>query len=461
MCGNSNKKINTSLLGSIEKYKQGLLLISLFFIGLLSGLYFSKFRIEGDAQYYYNSANLIKQDFLNLLNNRNIGITESLNAIFQGILFLLPGNDIWSVYIFQVCIFALTGLIIYKTGLFFLPEKWTLLVVLFFCLNNKIWHMIYSFKPDIWCIFFVSWCFYIVLITAKEPTKRRNWIISGISFGLLLLLDMRFIPYMILLFCFLLFCVKPFSAVLTKIWIIPLLAFLTITPWLIRQYFVFNKVILISELKTLMVSKAMNTPYYNHVIEKKYLIAGLSEHDAFNVGNKIGLSPSEVIFIREGLIIDSAQNKEWCYKHYEPYIKSGVLSILQIEKMIAREEAKPGWIKRLEYGLSIWVPLNLRYHYMPLTVFREIAPPYSLLNNINRIIFIGLLIPFYLIGVLFAYRSREWGLLVITVILIVHTAIHAFTYVDQRYLLPVLPLFTVTALYGMYHSLKELKIIKN
>jgi 4-amino-4-deoxy-L-arabinose transferase-like glycosyltransferase len=452
----SNKEISTKLLKVIEKYKQAILFVSLFLIGLLSGLYFSKFKIEGDSQYYYNTANLIKQDFLSLINNKNIGITESLNAIFQGILFLLPGNDIWSVYVFQVCLFALTGLIIYKTGLIFLPEKWSLSGVIFFGLNYKIWHMIYSFKPDIWCILFVSWCFYITIVTAKEPSKRRNWIITGVSFGLLLLLDMRYIPYMFLLFCFLLFSIKRVSKVLSKIWIIPALAFLTIAPWLIRQYFVFNKVIIISELKTLMISKVLSTHYYNHVIEKKQLLVGLNEEEAFKTGNEIGLSPSEVIFIRERLLIDSAQNKEWCYKRYEPYIKSGELSVSQIEKMIAREELKPGWIKRLEYGLSMWLPLNLRYHYMSLTVLKEITPPYSLLNNINRILFIGILIPFYLIGFIFACRSKEWTLLLIAAILIVHTAIQAYTYVDKRYLLPVLPLFTMTALYGIYNTSKKL-----
>jgi hypothetical protein len=208
-----------------------------------------------------------------------------------------------------------------------------------------------------------------------------------------------------------------------------------------------------------MVSKALNTSYYNQVIEKKQLIAGLTEDDAFKVGSKIGLSPSEVIFIRERLLIDSAQNKEWRYKHYDQYIKSGVLSMSQIERMIDREELKPGWIKRVEYGLSMWLPLNLKYHYMPLTVFREIAPPYSLLNNINRIVFIGILLPFYLIGFLFACRSREWSLIFIAIILIVHTAVHSFTYVDQRYLLPVLSLFTLTSFYGIYNSLKELRII--
>lgn len=461
MWGNSFRENTSKLSGLMEKHKQGSLLASLFIIGLLSGLYFSKFKIEGDAVYYYNAANLIKDDFRHLLHNENIGILESLNAIAQGILFLLPGNDIWSVYIFQICIFALTGLIIYKTSLFFLSEKWSLPVVIFFGLNYKIWRMIYSFKPDLWCIFFVSWCFYIIMVTANEPLKFRNWIITGISFGLLLLLDMRYAPYMFILFCFLLFSVKELTSRLSKMLIIPLLAFLTIAPWLIRQYSVFNKVILISELKTLMVSKALNTPYYNHVIEKKHIIAGLSEDEAFKVGNKIGLSPSDIIFIRESLLIDSAKNEKWLFKRYWPYIKSGSLSLPQIEKMIAMGEAKPGWIKRLEYGLSMWLPLSLKYHYLPLTVHKEIAPPYSLPNNVNRVFFIGILIPFYLAGILFAARSKEWRLIVITVILIVHTAIHAYTYVDQRYLLPVLPLFTLAALYGMYHSSKVLNITKS
>jgi hypothetical protein len=182
-------------------------------------------------------------------------------------------------------------------------------------------------------------------------------------------------------------------------------------------------------------------------------LAHLSE-DEFNdqfwdLQENLKLTPGELIYARGAAkkTILNAQNVEVSEK-YSDLINKKVFTEEQISSIIQREEKRPVWIQRLKLAVYFWAPFKLNYTYNPLSTYKTFLPPASLFNNLNRILTLGILLPFLFLGLFFLLKKRNLFGITLAGIFAIHTLVHVLTYVQWRYLLPVLPLITIAAIYG-------------
>jgi len=450
--------IGTTFYDSINK--ELIVFILAFCIGFISWFHFANLPITGDATYYYHVANIIKDNPANLFTSPNIGILESLNAIIQGFLFLLPGNDIATVFLFHLVLYSLTAVFIFKLANGSLGKIGAIIVLVFFLINHKHWYHIYIFKPGVWVNFLLSVVIYCAYLIYQKSENKRYWIFYGIFTGLLFLQDMRYIPHIGILTLFLIFKTKPLLLYVKRVLLMFVVMLLVITPWIIREYAVFDRFILISDLNTITIHKAFNTSYYRELANYFDFFKNLSDEEFdskfYKLSDSLNLTPAQLIFARESGKVLQAR-KQNINPHHQKLIDKSILSQEQIKQMVEKEENKSKLRQRIEYGLLLWKPFQFKYTYEPMTVSKVITSPWSTLSNLNRMITVGILIPFFIIGMFIIFKRKDFFWIAMFIVLVIHTLIHAFTYSAPRYLLPLLPYYTIISAMGLKLAIIQIR----
>ncbi|NVO21386.1 MAG: hypothetical protein HXX13_16920 [Bacteroidetes bacterium] len=422
-----------SYFSRIDKKQLPYLLVLLF--GIITGSigYFLYGNIKlvsyGDSSYYFQTAELIKANLNNLFTSQEIGIGESLNAIIIGILIKLPFNDFYEIFFFQILIYGFTGLFLFKFTEEYIGQKSAWIVAFFYLVNNKHWQHIYIMKPGVWVVFWISLVLLYAIRLFKDPGNRKLLIIYSLLIGALILTDMRYIPHIAALSFMILLPLKPFGLAFKKMLAIAGLVLLTITPWIVREYYVFDRFIFISDVNTIVFQQTFAPEKFKESWVYKGEIHKL-----------------------DSIILPDGRNLQ-----HEGLIKEGKLSREQVNYLVAKENSKSNFRQRLEYGLSLWVPFKFRYSYEPKTTYKPIQAPASKANNLNRIIMLGILYPFFFIGLFVIARKKDMFGLGLILMLIFHFFLHMFTYTDWRYLLPVLPVITLISVMGLNLILEKLK----
>jgi hypothetical protein len=413
-------------------YKQSYLVL---IIGLIAGFIGWKLygnpnaAISGDSEYYFRTAKLIKESIHNLFLSPQIGVTESINAIVLGILIKLPFNDISEIFVFQILLFAFSGLFIFWFSNACLNNNigaW--IVFLFYVLNNKHWQHIYLLKPGVWVVFWMSLILLYGYKLYKNPQSLSLLIKYATLLGVMILTDMRYIPHLACLS----FCIflpwKKMSKSIGRMTAILGIIILIITPWCFREYLVFNRFIFISDVNTMVLQQKIAPEKFKNT----WIYLGEKRR-------------------QDSLWLPDGRNLQ-----HEALIQQGKLTRAQVNEIVDKEEHKPSWLKRLEYGLELWAPYKFRYSYEPLETFKVISPPASKANNLNRILTVGLLYPFFLIGLIVIIKRKDWYGWGLIGMLLFHFALHTFTYASWRYLLPVLPIITLIAALGCITILNKI-----
>lgn len=430
-------------------------------IGFLSFAYYGMLPVEGDALGQFKLAKLLKEDISVLWQSSELGLLEPLNFILNGFLFLLPGSDKIMVFVFNIFVYALTGLFVYRLGLLFLKDKFgAFLFFLFFLFNHKYWFFILNFKPDIRVVFLLVVIFYLTLLVCSRKHTMKIWIFLGLASSLLVLLDMRYLPHLGLIFLFLLYKLWPLKYYWRYFAVAGFFFLVLITPWMIRQYKVFDKPVLISEFKTWMIHKAFNTNKYQHL---DLLYQDLGEPNPQQIDSLIKeqeLETAEGIFLKVRVKEDSPEKMHDGFsKRKEALIKKG-FSKEQIESKVKRGERRSGFFNFLEAGYFMWKPWQTQLNYIRYQP-NKMVPPWSMPTNINRLFSIGLLIPFFVLGFFNILKKKNHFGILLVGILVLHTIIHVLTYVQPRYVLPVLPFYTLIAIKSItafYPFIKEIVI---
>ncbi len=422
-------------------------------VGLCSGFFYYNETPVGDATFYYNTANLIKESISNLFNSQTIGVAESFNAIIQGLVFRFPGNDFITVYILQIIIYSLTGLYIFKLGEKFTGRIAALIILIFYLINHNHWVHIYNFKPGIWVNFFFILITYYSYLLFKYPEKRKNYILTGVFSALLLLTDLRYLPHLLFIYFMFLFAHASFLKKIKNIFLSVGIIIILIAPWIIRQSLVFDKFVFISDLNTVTINGVFNTERYKSLSNHTDALVQLSEEE-FNerfwkLCDSLNLTPGELIYARAEAkkTILNAQSMPLDVK-YSELIDAKVYTEKQIDFIIQNEENRPVWIKLIKRAAYLWAPFKIRYSYDPLSTYKIFFPPASIISNLNRILTLGIMLPFLIVGLFFLIKGRNLFGITLAGIFIIHTLVHILTYIQWRYMLPVLPLITMVSVYG-------------
>lgn len=261
------------------------LYIFLFSISLISRIFIS---------YYFGDRNLENEwEILvyNLYNNNVLSMIKfgelfvpnlwmpPVYAYFiylHALLFGMSDGLVVSVIISQIIISSLTTIIFYKISSYFFSDKISLIgSILFSFFPLIVYSAAQISSVTIYLFLFLAFIFLILnLSKLQSKNSYKLYIITGLVAGILILTRRDFI---LIYFFSLLYLFFFFKISLKKITIILLVTAVTISPYLVRNYVSFNKIILHSGFGYNL-WKAYNTNakvegYYNQSKELKYKIS--------------------------------------------------------------------------------------------------------------------------------------------------------------------------------------------
>lgn len=445
-----------------ERHVFLLILLAGLLVATLSGSLFYNETPKGDNSYYYKAANVVKDEPLGWVDSEDIGVVESLNAIVQGYGMLLPGNDFQNVYLIQIIVFALTGLMIYKTARCLLGRMPSLAAVLLFLLNNRHWQHIYYFKPGIWVNLFLISCVYAMFRIVAQPRETKAWVLLGLCSGLLLLTDLRYLPHLALAYLVLLFIRDSFRAKAGRLALAILLAALVITPWVARQSLLHDKFILISDLQGLTFDRALNTPRWQDFQNKRdrWMVLATIPEEEFSLryrelADSLELTPGELMSARRS----ASRKGEWgAANTNQEMVASGAPRDAELARAREKYNQWPKLARMLRSAAIFWEPFRFHSSFELNSGGGFFYEPASLTSNLNRFFFLGLLLPFLVIGLVALGKTNAVAAAIATAILVVHTFVHAYVALAiWRYMLPLLPLVSIVAIFGAKNLYKHVK----
>jgi len=255
----------------------------------------------------------------------------------------------------------------------------------------------------------------LLLLNSVQASKQRSWfytLLASLSFSWLIHTDERFFVYIVILPA-IYFLKRPINRVfITKhlvLWFFAI--FLFMLPWNIRNYKVHDQVVLLS-LRT--------TSFTGYLWGAKHPMF-FSEDDARDR------------FINRFMPqVEQFKNKY----NVEP-------------REYGKAEAK------LKAFVHFWQPAFFNLNYIQLGFRPQI---WSLGHNVMSLLFYGIFLPFYLIGIMITIRKRNWIALLIAAIPIIHSLIHAYmVWPLARYRSPVVFIVVMMGIYAIHYMLRILK----
>ena len=259
-----------------------------------------------------------------------------------------------------------------------------------------------------------------------------NVIILSFIFSLLVHIDERYIAYSLLLpFFIVLFEKKGWRTGLVKVLLFAFITILLMTPWLIRNFYVYNKLVVISVRTAPMTDKILG------------------------VRSKESLLPPEGRWYLNDAQIKNAANGKIVRRNDGKQINGKQLNAM-------KDGILPHKFSKLESMWSVfqilWKPVDLNRGYS--TTGYRYDGVWSLRHNLTVGLTYGLLIPFLIWGfILLIRQQRKIGIFLISV-LVYHSLIHMLfiPFTRNRYHIPVDAIIIVTGVYGMIKAFEKLKL---
>ena len=396
---------------NLKQHSKHLVIFISFVIGLIVFQLFGSNHSSEDAEYYYRIASIIKNDPSSIFFSPEIGIVESFNAIIQGLIMCLPGNDLINVYIFQIFLFSIIVWILYSLiRSFFNSDLAAWIIVGFTLINHKQLQLITNFKPEIWVWFFVTLLFWLLYQILNNPEKRKNWAWFGLTSGLLLLTDLRYIPHLGTIYLIILFNGRNLKKTFKPVFLSIIILIITISPWILRQSLVFDRFIFISDSNTVLISKILNTKRFRKLKPYSTLMENLSDQEFedqfWSITDSLNLTPGELIYARNISKI-AMYDTITVHPQHEELIRSGRLTREELNGLILKKEKHSELRNRLEYGLHLWEPCRFGYSYKVYSFTNIIITPASLTSNINRLLTVGIWLPFMLLGIFTGFKEKD------------------------------------------------------
>ncbi len=401
-----------------------ILFIFSLFIRLVYGLY----------SFYYNNPSNISDDwayikFAEEMLKQGVfvpdisGLTKTQSGItpfFPFLIYLsykLFGFNSLPLIVMNTFLSSSITVLIYYIGLYAFNNTVGLL--------SSIWSVIYVnsirwvpslLKEDLLQFLFAVFVFMILYYLVKESSYKSLLILS-LSFVLLIHTDERYLIYFILFvpIIFLNNKLNQKQKVLSFIYV-SILIFIFMLPWLIRNYEVYHRPVILSERTALFTDKFLghrNDNYFSQEIQLSNetldsIVKGMPVHDMtlYNLINR-------------GISYGSYPRK---YSAFEK---------LYIDFK------------------ELWRPF--RFSNMWVSEGYRPEGKWSLVHNLSLIATYGLLLPFFIIGIYYCLRSIKLSSIILISIITIHTVIHITVLLSQnRYRIPIDIIIIAIAFYGIF-----------
>ena len=317
---------------------------------------------------------------------------------------ILFGNPILPVLFLNCLVSSLLVFVLYKLGKILVNEKAGVMLALWSAPNYNIIQLNHQILKEPYIIMLVSLITLLLIHVYMDNRILRNTILSSLLFSLLIHIDERFVVYIpVVLFALLASKNVKSRITFTIIWIAVL--FISMIPWTIRNYKQFGEIVILTPRTTTITSKLWGT-------------------------EAIGL-------------------------HFSDNGSKDELNEFRLAR--AQEEANNMGVELREYGrlekyymafYHYWKPVYLKTNFIQYG-FRPVK--WSLIYNLSGIIFYGMFLPFYLLGFIYSWIKRNYPILVLATIPLIHSLIHtAMIWPLDRYRIPMDSLLVIVALWFIF-----------
>ena len=410
----------------------------LFFILRIIAAYFiGRGAVPEDDSFWYNNYALTilkgtywlkSADFLGSLR-------EPGYPIFIAITYFLFGKEnFFAVYVFQALINTLTIFIIYKLAfkvfdkkVAFLAFFWSGLYGFYLFFNSQL------IREVLICLFIVLFFYFCYLWLNNISIK--DIFFASLFYFLLIHTDCRYLYLLPCIFILLLIyknLIKGISEFLVFMFIVIILSM----PWVMRNYKVYHNFVLI------------NSYYFkpeSNVIKGFKFAEHITRKPVINITNNPDY-PSD----KERALIKRGQN---------PNNRSAA-EIAAITSNVYPPSTF--WGRAFFHCKQLWMPCMFSGAYTPFPFCKFIK--YSFRHNVISLIFYGTLLPFVFIGFIMLTVKSKKIFLFFFLPTFLHTLIHALTWGEYRFRVPIDFFLIILAAFGIitaYNYLCKYLKIKN
>jgi len=377
--------------------KRETILIILFIISFIIRLLltFNQFQINGisgwaDSLYYLKiGESFAEGHFYPSFSDEEYIIVGPVIPLLVAASKLIFGNPILPMLIFNCFIDALLVFVLYKIGSFLVNQICGYILALWSIFNFRMITSCYQILKEPLIMLLIPLIVLCLLNAYKRIKPMLNIIFSSIFFSILIHTDERFFVYLpvIITIIIIIFQEKKEKIKLSLLWLVILIV--SMIPWTIRNYNQHQELVILTPRTTAITSKL-----WGHNLTRLHFS---DEGFISNVDYKI-----------EDEYLLNNNIKPRLYGKYERYLKAFI---------------------------HYWKPTYFKVTYIQYG-FRPVK--WSLNHNLNSLLFYGIFLPFYIVGLILSFIKKNWKILSIAIIPFFHSLLHTFlVWPLERYRLPM------------------------
>ena len=304
---------------------------------------------------------------------------------------------------------------IYDKRIAVLAAFWSILYILF--LKYTL-----TAGKDLWMTLLLLTCTYLIVRQIEKEGHGIQIVMLSITYAMLIHLDERFLIIGPVFFAFLLFLRgKNLKAKLEKSFLFVGMVFVLMIPWLMRNYHVHDKIVLIS----------LRTAKYTDKLFGYDQVENFPSHE-----RRWYISTSDIEAIKDNNVTSTIENE--LDEQQVDAIKNGVLP----HKFNYFETCLASFI-------NFWEPIDISYGYYH-TGYR-FDGKWSLKHNLSVAIFYGVMLVFSILGFPLLFKKQKHLTLLILIVIVSYSFLHIFVipFTTYRYRIPLDPYIIIAGCYGL------------
>ncbi len=393
-------------------------------------------EISSDNRYYFN---LGKEFFEHGITNAysksmpDAGLiyVGPLEPLIIGLLIKLFGASWLPIRIFNLLVFSFIPLFIFKISIILKQRLPGLLSALAIIVYIPLLRSTLQAGKDLYMVLFLVIFVFLLLKLFENPNNILSYINLGVCLALAIHLDERFVILIPLLFIIYIYILtKKIPKILPKTIYSIFIIFLISAPWMIRNYIVYNKIVLLTIRLSPFIDPILGQPEFKNLGNYSSLfVVNEAQIDSIKAGTKVVYygnylqRPTEILPIHSSAI-EAIKNNNIPHK------------FSKTERLFNSFR-------------EFYLPLTLKGHWSGIGY--TYRPKYTIKGIIREILQYYIFLPFFFIGLVILYkRSRLQTILLLSVIIFYSgLCIIAVDFTLSRYRLPLDPIINLMAMIGL------------
>lgn len=406
-------------------------------IGLASRYFDAGLKLDPDPALYYETAKTIAQGKTWVEHyGFDIGaiMAPGFSFLLAGILKIF-GDNVAIIYYLNILLHIFSALFLFYLVYSLTNRLFAWFFSLWLLFYYQIWRMNFQVMMEISTIFFLALLIYFIYKYIKSKEISYLFIFS-LTFGLLIFINNRFIFHLFVLMVGLgIYSYFKNTFKYSDLLLLGIVVFLVLLPWHIRQYIVYDKLVLFSPGRMEIIQTSVSTSESDKNIGADKIMSYEEYLKRFEATG--GMTESRMVSIRKAFTVDK-YNK----------------MVTQFQRRYSRNISK--YISRL---ISFWRIWQFDFSFSPGGDPR-IVPPARPSANLFNIFFLTPMFIFFPVGLFYCIRKNQIFIQILCIFVLSHWLLHSIVHYISRYRIPLFPFIFIVAWYGLFELDKRILLKK-